>query len=73
MSTDFPDSPSPFVSIAFGRYSKQHPVSVQGCYRLVLAGHATPIRLCEGVHRRMSLMSLPLLIQQYSACLVRRI
>ena len=55
--------------IASGRSSGLHPVSSQSCCMLVRAGR--PARPYEGVHRRISLMSSPLLLQQCLACLVR--
>ena len=36
----------------------------------LLAGHPTPAHLCKGVHRRTSLMSLSLLLQQCLTCLI---
>ena len=62
------------LSIAPGRSSMLHPVSVQSCCRQVLAGRSlTFARPCEGVHRSMSLMSSSLLLQQSPACLVHLI
>ena len=49
----------------------QHPVSARSCYRYVLVGRPTFAGPCEGVHRSTSLMSSPLLLQQFPACLVR--
>ena len=60
-------------SIASARSSRQHPVSVQRCCRQVLVSRPTLARPCEGVHRRMSLMSASLLLQQCLACLGRLI
>ena len=57
-------------SIAPGRPSRLHPVSAQNCSVLVLASPPTFACLCEGVHRIMSLMSLPPFLQQCPACLV---
>ena len=53
--------------------SRLHPASVQTCCRYVLAGHPTLARPCEGVHRRTSLTSSSLLLQQCPACMVRLI
>ena len=50
-----------------------HPVSIQSCSRYILAGCPTPVRPWEGVHRKTSLMSSSLLLQQCLACLVRLI
>ena len=50
--------------IASGRSSKLHPVSSHSCCMYVRPGR--PV----GVHRSTSLMSLFLLLQQCSACLV---
>ena len=75
-SADFPDSFSCYSSlssIASGRSSRQHPVPVQSCFRYILAGHPTPARPCEGVHRSTLLMSSSLLLQQCPTCLVRPI
>ena len=58
-------------SIASGRSSRQHPMSVQNCYRYVQADRTKPARPCKGVRRRRSLMSSPLLLQQCAACIVR--
>ena len=66
-------SHSSLSSIAPGRSSRLHPVSVQSCCRYVLAGHPTLARPCEGVHRTTSLMSSSLLLQQCLAgflCLI---
>ena len=59
---------SSLSSITFGRSSRLYPVSVQNCCRWVLAVHT-----CEGVIRRMSLMSLSLLLHQSPACFVHLI
>ena len=56
---------SSLPSIALGRSSVLHPVSVQSCCREVLAGRLTLARPCEGVHKSKSLMSLPLLLQEH--------
>ena len=64
---------SSLSSIASGKSSRLHPVSVQSCCRYALAGRPTPARPCEGFHRRTSLMSSSLLLQQSSAFLVRLI
>ena len=66
-----PSCHSSLLSIALGRSSRLHPVSVQSCCRQVLTGCPTLAHLYEGVHRSTSLMSLSLLLQQCSAwCLV---
>ena len=69
--TDFPYTLPPFVP--FGRFFILHPVSVQSCCRSGLAGRPTLARPCKGIHRKISLLSLPLLLQQCPACLVRLI
>ena len=56
--------------IAPGRSSAQHPASVQS-YMFVFAGRPTLACSCDGFHRRTSLMSSSLLLQQCPACLVR--
>ena len=58
-------------SITSGRSSRLHPMSVQSCCRLVLAGRPTITRPWEGVQRRRSLMSSSLRLQQCPTCLVR--
>ena len=45
--------------------------SVKRCWRQVLACRPTLARLCEGVHRRRTLMSLSLPLQQCPAYLLR--
>ena len=60
-------------SIAFGRSSRLQPVPVESCCRIVLAGRPTPACPGEGVHRRTSLISSPLLQHQCPECLVRLI
>ena len=67
---DLPD-PLPLPFIAPGKSSRLHPVSVQSCYKYVLAGRPAFTRPCEGARRSTSLMSLSLLLLQCSACLVR--
>ena len=57
-------------SIAPGRSSGLHPVSSQSCCMYVRAGRPAPAHLCEGVHRRTSLMNSSLLLLQCPACLV---
>ena len=57
--------------IASGRSSGLHPVSSQSCCMYVRAGRPAFVRPYEGVHRRTSLMSSSLLLQQCPACLVR--
>ena len=60
-------------SIAFGRSSGLHPISVQSCCMLVRAGCPACARRCEGVLRITSLTSYSLLLQQCSTCLVPHI
>ena len=50
--------------IASGRSSRLNLISSQSCWSPCFA------RLCEGVHRRASLISSSLLLQQCPACLV---
>ena len=70
-STDFPLFCHPSLSsIASSWSSRLHPVSVQSCCRYILAGYPTLVHLCERVHRRLSLMSLSLLLLQCPTCLV---
>ena len=57
--------------IASGRSSGLHPVSSQSCCMYVQAGRPAFARPYVGVHRRTSLMSSSLLLQQCPACLVR--
>ena len=57
--------------IASSRPLGLHPVFSQSCCMSVRAGHPDFARLCEGVHRSTSLISLSLLLQQCPACLVR--
>ena len=57
--------------IASGRSSGLHPVSSQSYCMYVRAVRPAFARPCVGVHRRTSLMSSSLLLQQYPACLVR--
>ena len=57
-------------SIAPGRSSKLHSLSVQSCCRQVLVGRQILARPCEGVHRKKSLTSSSLLLQQCLTCLV---
>ena len=54
---------SSLSSIASGRSSSLHPVSVQSCCRQVLAGHPILARPCKDVYRNILLMSLSLLLQ----------
>ena len=56
--------------IASGRSSGLHPVSSQSCCMYVRAGRSAFARSYCGVHRRTSLMSSSLLLQQCPACLV---
>ena len=48
-----------------------YPVSTQSCCIYILASRPAFARPCEGIHRRMSLLNSSLLLQQWSACLVR--
>ena len=57
-------------SIALGRSSSLHPVSIQTCCRYVLLGRPTLACPCEGDLWRMSLMISFLLLQQCPAYLV---
>ena len=57
--------------IASGRSSGLHPVSSHRCCIYVRAGRPAFAWPYAGVHRSTSLMSLPLLLQQCLACLVR--
>ena len=57
--------------IASGRSSGLHPVSSQSCCMYVQAGRPAFVRLYDGVHRRTSLISSSLLLQQCPACLFR--
>ena len=57
--------------IASGRSSGLHPVFSHSCCMYVRAGRPAFARPYEGVHRRTSLMSSSLLLQQCPACLVR--
>ena len=68
---DFLYSLSPSVSII---YSFQQVLQSTPCVcKEVQADPRTLARPCEGVHRRTSLKSSPLLFQLCPACLVRRI
>ena len=60
-------------SIALGRSSKLHPVFAQRWCKLGLAGRLTLACSCVQVHRRTSIISSLLLIQQCSTCLVWKI
>ena len=64
---------SSISSIEFGWYSRRHPVSVQSCYRKVLAGRSAPARPLEGAHERTLLMNSLFRLKQYRACPVRLI
>ena len=59
------------ASIASGRSSGLHLLSAQSCCVYVRAGRPAFARPCERVHKRTSLMSSSLLLQQCPACLVR--
>ena len=58
-------------SIAPSRYSMQHPISVQNCWRYVLAGHTILAGPREGVHRCIYQINSSLLLHQCPACLIR--
>ena len=62
---------SPYRFIASGRSSGLHPVSSHSCCMYVRAGRPAFAWPYVGVHRRKSLMSSSLLLQQCPACLVR--
>ena len=57
--------------IAPGSSSAEQPVSSHSWSMYVLAGRPTLACPCVGFHRRTSLMSSSLLLQQCPACLVR--
>ena len=57
--------------IAFGRSSGLHPISSHSCCMYAQADHPAFAWPYAGVHRRTSLMSSSLLLQQCSVCLVR--
>ena len=57
--------------IASGRSSGLHPVSSHSCCMYVRAGRPDFARPYVGVHRRTSLISSSMLLQQCPACLVR--
>ena len=70
------------ISLTFSRYpslssivsgNKLHPISIQSLCRYFLNGRPTLARPCEEVHRRTSLKSSSLLLQQCPACFVRLI
>ena len=63
---------SSLSSIASGRSSRLHDMSVLSSGRYVQAGCPTAARSCEGIPWRTSLMS-SLLLPQGPACLVRLI
>ena len=54
-----------------GRSSGLHPISSHSCWMYVWAGRPAFARPYVGVHRCTSLMSSSLLLQQWTACLVR--
>ena len=58
-------------SIAFGRSSGLHPVSLHSCCMYVRAGRPGFAWPYAGVHRSISLMGSSLLLQQCPTCLVR--
>ena len=60
-------------SIAPGRCPGLYPVSVQSCYRALLADRPNHARPCEGVHRSTSFVRSSLLLQQFPVSLVRLI
>ena len=57
--------------IASGRSSGLHPLSSHSCWMYVWAGHTAFARPYVGVQRSTSIMTSPLLLQQWPACLVR--
>ena len=57
-------------SIASGRSSGLHPISLHSCCMYVRAGRPAFARPYVGVHRSTSLMSSSLLLQHCPACLV---
>ena len=72
ISLTFSRHPS-LSSIASRWSSRQHSVSVQRCCRYVRVSRPIHKRPCEGVHKRTSLTSASLLLQQWPACSVRLI
>ena len=60
-------------TIVPGKSSRLPPMSKQNCRRYVLLGLQILAHPCEGVHRRTSLKSSSLLLQQCPACLVHLI
>ena len=60
---------SSLSSIAPGRSSSLQPESIQSYCMYVFLGRITLTSTCEGVHRRTSLTTLFLLLQQFPACL----
>ena len=61
---------SSLLFITYGRSSGLHPISSHSCCMYVRAVHSAFARPCKGVHRRTSLMSSSLLLQQCPAYLV---
>ena len=62
------------ISLTLSHHSSlsgQHPVSSHSCWMYVRAGRPAFARPCVAVHKRTSLMSSSLLLQQCPACLVR--
>ena len=57
--------------ITSGRPSSLHTVSSQNCSMYIRADRPAFVRPYDGVHRRTSLISSSLLLQQCPACLVR--
>ena len=64
---------SSLFSITSGRSSRLHAVSIQRAVVDVLVSHPTLAHPCEGVHRKTSLVSSSLLLQQCPTCLVHLI
>ena len=64
LSLSPPLSLSLSLSIAPGRFSRLHPVSLQNWCMYVLSGRPTQTRPCGEVHTRSSLMCSPSLIKQ---------
>ena len=58
------------LAFAFGRSCRLHPVSAWSWWMWVFAVQPALVCPCGRVHRRTLPKSLPLLLQQYSACLV---
>ena len=57
-------------SIAPGRSSRLHSMSILRHCRYVLLGHPTLVCRCERVHRKTSQMISSVILQQYPTCLI---